>query len=347
MIVGAPLLVVAATLLLTATVTAWRTAQPPRSLVVEYLPLRGARVIDDAVLAGREKRAMAAALLDLAVRGRVRVLTETAPKQKRPTIAIEVSQPDALDRDDLILLETLFTWSRGKRRRLSKDTAETGFRVRDLIRRHASGLRSAGLLATDGIAGPVLLRTGMVVLLIAVAVALIAVLAGALLLGILAGAAVALLVAEIVMAARISPRRFTAGATARRTHLDGLRQYMRLAEADRLRTLQSPLGAVGLPTGPEGDALRLKLHERLLPYAVIFGMEREWTKVIAVDYSALDAETLTGLGGVAQSAADILNAAGVLGDIADVVGAIGSVVDAVGSAFDAAGLLSGLFDWSP
>lgn len=351
MILGAPLLLLAAALLLTATVVAWRTAQPPRSLIVEYLPLRGATVIDDALLAGREKRAVAAALLDLAVRGRVRLLTEPAPRRKRgrkrPTIAIEVPQPDALSRDDLVLIDALFASSRGKRRRLSKHRDETAFRVRDLIRWHASQLRRAGLLATDGIAGPVLMQTGMVVLLIAVAVALIAFLAGGLLLGVLAAAAVALLVAEIVVAARVSPRRFMAGATARRTHLDGLRQYMRLAEADRLRTLQSPLGALGLPAGPEGDAVRLKLHERLLPYAVIFGMEREWTKVIAVDYGALDAELLAGLGGVAQSAADILNAAAALGDIVDVVGAIGSVVDAVGSAFDAAGLLGGLFDWTP
>lgn len=347
MILGAPLLVLAAALLLTATVVARRTAQPPRSLIVEYLPLRGARVIDDALLAGRERRAAAAALLDLAVRGRVRVLTETAPKRKRPTIAIEIPQPEALGRDDLVLIDALFASGRGKRRRLSKHRDETAFRVRDLIRRHASELRRAGLLASDGVAGPVLMQTGMVVLLIAAAVALIAFLAGGLLLGILSTASVALLVAEIVVAARITPRRFTAGATARRTHLDGLRQYMRLAEADRLRTLQSPLGAVGLPAGPEGDAVRLKLNERLLPYAVIFGMEREWTKVIAVDYGALDAEVLAGLGGVAQSAADILSAAGALGDIVDIVGAIGSVVDAAGAAFDAAGLLGGLFDWSP
>ncbi|MEN2737053.1 hypothetical protein ABCS02_04610 [Microbacterium sp. X-17] len=347
MILGVPLLVVAAALLLTAIVVGRRTAEQPRSLVVEYLPPRGARVIEDALLAGREKRAVAAALLDLAVRGRVRVLTETAPKRRRPTIAIEIPQPDALGRDDLVLIDALFASSRGKRRRLSKHRDETAFRVRDLIRTHASQLRRAGLLAADSVAGPVLMQTGMVVLLIAAAVALIAFLAGGLLLGILATAAVALLVAEIVVAARITPRRFTAGATARRTHLDGLRQYMRLAEADRLRTLQSPLGAVGLPAGPEGDAVRLKLHERLLPYAVIFGMEREWTKVIAVDYGALDAEVLAGLGGVAQSAADILNAAGALGDIVDIVDAIGSVVDAAGAAFDAAGLLGGLFDWSP
>ncbi|QNE37429.1 DUF2207 family protein [Leifsonia shinshuensis] len=346
MIFGALLLTVAAALLLTTLLIAERTSRMPRSLVVEYLPLRGARVIDDAVLAGREKRAAAAALLDLAVRGRVRLITEPAPKRKRPTIAIEVADPGALGRDDLALLDALFAFSRGKRRRLSRYTGETAFRVRDLIRMSVSRLRRAGLLANDGVAGPLLLRAGMVVLLVVVAVALIAFLAGAHLLGVLAVGALALVVAEIVVAARILPRRFTAAATARRAHLDGLRQYMRLAEADRLRTLQSPLGAVGLPAGPEGDAVRLKLHERLLPYAVIFGMEREWTKVIAADYGALDADTLTGLAGVGQSAADILHAAGALGDIMDAVGAIGSVVDAAGSAFDLAGALD-LFDWSP
>lgn len=346
MVLGALLLVAAAALLFTATLIARSTSRLPRSLVVEYLPLRRARVVDDAVLAGREKRAAAAALLDLTVRGRVRLITEPAPKRTRPTIAIEIPQPEALGREDLALLDALFASGRGKQRRLSKDRDQTAFRVRDLVRVSVSRLRRAGLLASDGVAGPLLLRGGMVVLLIAVAVALIEYLAGGLLLGVLATAAVAVLVAEIAVAARITPRRFTPAATAQRMHLDGLRQYMRLAEADRLRTLQSPRGAEGLPAGPEGDAVRLKLHERLLPYAVIFGMEREWTKVIAVDYGALDADTLAGLGGVAQSAADILHAAGAFGDILGVVDAIGSVVDSAGSAFDLLGALD-LFNWSP
>jgi len=73
-----------------------------------------------------------------------------------------------------------------------------------------------------------------------------------------------------------------------RTYLDGIRAYLRLAEEDRLRAAQTPqtadLVSAGrrpygeTPNAPGADVVNL--YERLLPYAVLFGMEREWAKVI-------------------------------------------------------------------
>ncbi|MBR3131677.1 DUF2207 domain-containing protein [Candidatus Saccharibacteria bacterium] len=53
-------------------------------------------------------------------------------------------------------------------------------------------------------------------------------------------------------------------------YLRGLKDYMLLAEADRLKFLQSVQGA---DTSPKGV---LHLYERLLPYSVIFGIEESW-----------------------------------------------------------------------
>lgn len=72
------------------------------------------------------------------------------------------------------------------------------------------------------------------------------------------------------------------------TYLEGIREYLRLAEADRLRAAQAPVTADLVSAGrrPYGDAPNMpgadvvNLYERLLPYAVLFGMEREWAKVI-------------------------------------------------------------------
>ena len=92
-----------------------------------------------------------------------------------------------------------------------------------------------------------------------------------------------------------------------RDHLEGLRLYIRLAEADRLRVLQSPSGALrvdrpaaaSVAAGSDAstqavapqDAARaldpavvLKLNERLLPYAVLFGQERQWSRELATLY---------------------------------------------------------------
>lgn len=73
-----------------------------------------------------------------------------------------------------------------------------------------------------------------------------------------------------------------------RTYLDGIRDYLQLAEADRLRAAQSPRTADLVSAGvrPFGEepgspgAEVVNIYERLLPYAVLFGMEREWVGVI-------------------------------------------------------------------
>lgn len=53
-------------------------------------------------------------------------------------------------------------------------------------------------------------------------------------------------------------------------YLDGLQEYMNLAEADRIKFLQSVKGADTTHNGV------VKLWEKLLPYAVIFGIEDSW-----------------------------------------------------------------------
>ncbi|HEX7835574.1 MAG TPA: DUF2207 domain-containing protein [Pseudolysinimonas sp.] len=60
-------------------------------------------------------------------------------------------------------------------------------------------------------------------------------------------------------------------------HLLGLREYIRLAEADRLQMLQSVTGAERAPiAGTTDNAQIIKVYEKLLPYAVLFGLEKEW-----------------------------------------------------------------------
>ena len=53
-------------------------------------------------------------------------------------------------------------------------------------------------------------------------------------------------------------------------YMEGLEMYIRMAEADRMKMLQSVEGA---DTSPEGI---VKLYEKLLPYAAVFGLEESW-----------------------------------------------------------------------
>lgn len=65
-------------------------------------------------------------------------------------------------------------------------------------------------------------------------------------------------------------------------HLDGLREFIRVAEADRLRMLQSVSGAERVTTSDRTAIV--KIYEKLLPYAVIFGLEKQWAQEIAKYY---------------------------------------------------------------
>lgn len=65
-------------------------------------------------------------------------------------------------------------------------------------------------------------------------------------------------------------------------YLMGVREFIRVAEADRLRMLQSYSGA---ERRADGSADVIVVYERLLPYAMLFGMEREWGEVLEYAYS--------------------------------------------------------------
>jgi len=67
--------------------------------------------------------------------------------------------------------------------------------------------------------------------------------------------------------------------------LAGIREYLELAEEDRLKAAQSPQTAELVSSGRRAfgdDSLGtvVNLYERLLPYAVLFGLERQWAEVI-------------------------------------------------------------------
>lgn len=66
---------------------------------------------------------------------------------------------------------------------------------------------------------------------------------------------------------------------ALRRYLKGLELYIKVAEEDRIKMLQSPEGAEKVGIQDTADAGQLvKLYERVLPYAILFGQEKEWSK---------------------------------------------------------------------
>lgn len=75
-----------------------------------------------------------------------------------------------------------------------------------------------------------------------------------------------------------------------RDYLKGVKLYLTVAEEERFRMLQSPEGALKTQvTSPEGGEI-VKIYEKLLPFAVLWGVEDEWAKVLGTYYENLQTQ---------------------------------------------------------
>ncbi|UOE44061.1 DUF2207 family protein [Agromyces larvae] len=322
-----------------------RAGHLPRSLVVEYAPRRGAHLLGDAVLAERDRRAAAAGLVDLAVRRKVRLLADTSGG-KRATVAVELVDGASFGARELALLEALFGREHpGHRvRRFSKDRRAVGRTLRTLVDLEVDELTRAGLVAGAS-SGRGALRVLGVLGLFATVPGTVIALAGTsdpITTGCMI-AALAAAIATLVVTPNGRARRFTPAAAPWREHLDGLRRYLTVAEADRVRTLQSPRSAelLDLPDDLRAElgteVGRFRLHERLLPYAILFGIEREWMSHLRLAYDELGATSPAALGDALEVTADLLTLVDAVGSLVELGFAVGDLIDAGGGVVDAAG----------
>lgn len=94
------------------------------------------------------------------------------------------------------------------------------------------------------------------------------------------------LAATIVGGILVTHKPLTAAGAEARDQLRGLAVFIEWAEADRIRMLQSPSGAERTPVDANDPRQVLHLYERLLPFAVLFGQEKQWASQLAVLYAA-------------------------------------------------------------
>ena len=92
-----------------------------------------------------------------------------------------------------------------------------------------------------------------------------------------AGAAILNITIAAIMSRRAQNRLSAQGEELKR-YLRGLKLYINAAEADQLRMLQSPEGADKVGDVASDNGALVRLYERCLPYAIVFGCEREWNK---------------------------------------------------------------------
>ncbi|MCD5345958.1 DUF2207 domain-containing protein [Agromyces sp. H3Y2-19a] len=347
-------------------------AQPVTARVVQYAPERGTTLLRDAVLADADKRAAAAALIDLAVKRKVRLIAGTAGasaagtaggasgSRSREPIGVELTDGARLTTADTALLEVLFgpEHTGARLRRFSADRRALAGRLKTLMTFTELALAREGLVGDRRVTWPgttltVLAYLGMLVEALLLVFTLIA---GDWTAFFATLAAVAVTIATIFVTPA-SWRRYLPPSLPHREHLAGLRRYLEVAEADRLRVLQSPSGAelrADAPAGsigggpsigadPEASAQleRFHLHERLLPYAVLFGLEREWLAKLRLEADTLAHTNVDTLGDLVDVTAEVAAAIDAAGGVLELTAVVGDLVDGTGSVIEGIG---GIFE---
>ncbi len=282
-----------------------RRRRTPGAIIARYEVPDALPPLVAAEIVGASSRAVPAEIVHLAVRGALRIEEDPAGGAKAGPSLRLVDGSRVGDRLDTRALGALFgsKAAAGTAIRLPKHDQEFAQRMKRLGaegRKQAIGrgyLEQARSPIGFALAVAALALTGALAVLIALNIAF-----GRSsplpYLGLVLGIATAVIALGLLPKRRVHTPK---GAEAR-ARLLGVKEFVRVAEADRLRVLQSYSGAEREASG-EVDVIRV--YERLLPAAMLFGLEKEWTRVLEVHYEETGsaplwypALALHGLGGL-------------------------------------------------
>lgn len=267
----------------------WRDARGRGTIVAQFTPPDDSDLLLDAEIIDRQSAGLPALFVDFAVRGVVRVIDTDAGASASSSHRFELELVDAsgVSSREKTVLAALFSSSldRGDRVTLGSLDAATGASLYGLRATTASAAVSRDLRAAPAgadrqarIVRRVALWTVLAFIPVWVWAIWYDVLEGEVLLPAFAALALGLAVPAVASV----PKRLTRAGAEAKEYLLGLREYLTVAEEQRMRMLQSPEGAVRISTTDQGAVV--KLNERLLPYAVLWGVEDRWVDVLRASW---------------------------------------------------------------
>jgi uncharacterized membrane protein YgcG len=298
-------------------------------IIAQYEPPTGVSAMLAANIIGKPKKGMAASIVDLAVRGKLRIIEKPKEGYQAAKFGVQQLNVDGLLPDEESVMNALFAFGGyadmesmlgqftgalppglkvigsspassasadpvdANVKWLEKNDTELGDAVKLLTTSVESNAESVGLRKARHPA--IVTVIGVLAILGAVLLFITAFTSGddglGIALGVIganAGAWIAVLVFGLVSGLRP----LTAEGSKLYDQLLGLKLYIQLAEADRLKMLQSISGAEKVSTS-DGNQI-VKIYERLLPYAVLFGLEKEWAAELAKYYGATSPDWYSG-----------------------------------------------------
>jgi uncharacterized membrane protein YgcG len=255
------------------------------TIIPEYVAPKGASIPLSAVISKTTTKVTAAHIVGLAVAGNIRVV-EAPDSGRKPQYVLRFVTADGANDDDLKFLHVLFGASLdpGEDHEITSNDTKTATKMSKFMQHVTKDA------TTSGYRKP--LPTGAIVLVMlgAAAAAFLSFIFGVISLDQAYGGAIPGITLGIgflslfVAIAFVAKMPLEAKGVELRDYLLGLKMYIKLAEADRLQYLQSPQGAERTPVATGDSMQMLKLNEKLLPYAVLFGLEKQWTDVLGKYY---------------------------------------------------------------
>lgn len=249
------------------------------TIVPEYLPPKGISVTTSAMLL-ESRKGIAAQIIDLAVRHYLKIYqTRDASKAKAAEYKIELANDiSTLLAEEQELVKDMYgrTPKTGKTLQLKTLQQSAAFqsRLADNPKKLEKLIRGAyGLRHKDPEKTAWFMRTGRNLLLLS-----------------------ALLLSPVLLIAAVTARvmgdklwPLTDKGVGLMRYLEGLKHYISVAEKERLQLLQSPEGAAKVGVSGQPDNVQLiKLYERVLPYAILFGQEKQWNAQLVKYYEQQD-----------------------------------------------------------
>jgi hypothetical protein len=282
---GAFLVLVALGWTIAVRMRALRNSPGRPTIIAEYTP-PPIDALESAVFLGKTAKAIPAEVLEQAVAGSIRIEEGDRKLFGGVTLRAVLVDRTRADEDGQLLLEGLFgeDAAAGAEFDFGSSNSRLAATSQFILASAGNALKGRGLyrkvpLRVRVLPG-ILLAVGAVLAVIGGVVALDS--------GTNALVPILLLILPILAAfvyfVLIAHRPLAPSGAELRDHLKGLKEFIEWAEADRIRMLQSPRGAERAPVNTGDKTQLLKIYEPLLPYAVVFGQEKEWAERLAVLY---------------------------------------------------------------
>ena len=276
-------------------VTVHRNARGRPVIIAEYLPPTGMTLLDASILTGHRARAVASQLVDFAVRRAITIIEVPAGWfSLRSTWRLRLESGTGVEGEEKRLLGYFFGGGLvgGSEHTLKAQNTTLSTQIQKQLARISSSMVRRGWRRTIPVRHSGLLTLAVIASTIAAFFAIVNLTDE----GRTDGDAVFLVIpltflCFFIVAKSLYRHPLTAEGAELVDHIKGLELYIRLAEADRLRVLQSPQGALREPIDTNSPEQRLKLIERLLPWAVMLKQEREWAKELGEFYAEGESPT--------------------------------------------------------